>query len=531
MNQAELIKKQIVTCSYILGVLMLLSFAKTVGSNGMAYLGVALVLMHFFSLFCYHGIADMIGRMIRGKKNKGFFKDAAQVRKRVMLLQVVTGFFLMACCFLSAPFLCEKIFLVPYGVIPLQILSVMIFLYSLEAMFGGYFQSVGSFLPEAIGSVLRVLFTFVFGKLFAGKMSYTGERVAALLMNDDFAGMYGTIGLTIGFVIGEALVVVFYLFLYLISDNGSERKRVANGHQKMESLQDTCRYYYSTLITLSITNLLLYMPLPALFYFGGRKAQDIYSNAYLLGDLVGRLLPVAVLVVLLLALRMHVVYTRMSAHVRKQDYRTVAEHLGAGVHYTWCMGLYVCVMLLALSEYFTQAFFAKTERLHTVLPLFGIFVFAFVVFAFAIGSLVALKERVLLFIGGALSAVISIVYYVLPGKATDLCKVAVFDSMIAMLVVGILAIAVLVWKYQVRLDYVRVFVIPLFAVALSGLLCIFLAKLLTPHMGNAVCFILCCVSGFAVYVSMLSVTKSVRDMEISCLFGNIGKKILGLIFR
>ena len=531
MNQAELIKKQIVTCSNILCAIVLLSFSKQVGSNAMAYLGVALLSVHLFLLFCYHGVADMIGRMIRGKKSKGFYKDAVQVRKRVMFLQALTGFVLMAVCFLIAPFLCDKVFMIPYGLIPLQILSVMVFLHSLEAMFGGYFQSVGSFLPEAIGNVLRILFTLVFGKLFAGKMSYTGERVSALLMNDDFAGMYGAIGLSIGFVIAETLVVIFYLFLYLISDKVGERKRAASGHQKTESMQDTCRYYYSTLITIAVTNLLLYMPMFALFFFQGRKTENIYSNAYLMGELVGRLFPVAVLFVLLFALRIHILLTKIGAHVRKQEYRVVAEYIGAGIHYTWCMGVYVCVMLLALSEYFTFAFFADATRIHSVMPIFGLFVFAFVLFFFVVSVFAALKEHILLFIGGGLCAVISILYYALAGKGADLCKQAMFDAIFAMLLVGIIGAALLVWKYQVRIDYVRVFVIPLFSVALTGLLCIFLAKLLTPHMGNAASFVLCSACGLVVHVSLLSVTKSVQDTEVSCLYGNFGKKILGLIFR
>lgn len=532
MNQAELTKKQIVICSYILSAIIFLSFGNKVGSNGIAYLGVAIQSISIFLFFNFFGVADMIGKMIRGKKNKGFYKDAVVVRGRVLVIQAITGIVLMAICFLMAPVLCKKVFCVPYGVIPLQILSVLIFLHSLEAMFGGYFQSVGSYLPEAIGSIIRVVFTYLFSSFFANRMLGQGEKVSALLMNSDFNGMYGAIGLSIGFVIGEMLVLVFYLFLYLISDRRGEKKRIAGGHQKVESLGDTCHYFYTTLLLLFATNLLMYLPSFAMFHFLGKKAPDVYANAYLLGEVYGKYFPVVFLFVCVYYLRFQILGTRMVSYVRKQDYRSVADHIGAGIHYTWCIGLYFCVMLMALTGNFSTAFFAGNSYLTKILPTMGVLVFVALLFNFVMSTLSYLKERVVLFAGSALIAVISLLYYIVfAGKETSLSTMAVNGYLIGALVVGVIGTVLLIWKYQVRLDYIRVFVIPLFGIALAGLICIFLSKLLTPHLGNLVSFILCSVCGLFIYVVVLGITQSVKDIEISCLYGNLGKKILGLIFR
>lgn len=532
MNQAELTKKQIVICSYILSAIIFISFGGKVGSNGIAYLGVAIQSISIFLFFNFFGVADMIGKMIRGKKNKGFYKDAVVVRGRVLVIQAITGIVLMAVCFFMAPVFCGKVFGVPYGVIPLQILSVLIFLHSLEAMFGGYFQSVGSYLPEAIGSLIRVIFTYLFSNFFAGRMLEQGKKVSALLMNSDFDGMYGAIGLSIGFVIGEALVLVFYLFLYLISDRRGEKKRIAGGHQKVESMGDTCHYFYATLLLLFATNILTYLPGFAMFHFLGKKAQDVYANAYLLGELYGKYFPVVFLFMCVYYLRFHVFGTKMLSYARKQDYRSVAEHIGAGLHYTWCIGLYFCVMLMALANNFSAAFFADDKYLNGILPTMGVLVFASFLFSFAMSTLSYLKERVMMLAGSVLVAVITILYYaIFAGKETSLSTMAFNGYLFGTLFVGIVGTVLLVWKHQVRLDYIRVFVIPLFGIAVAGLACIFLSKLLTPHLGNMVSFLLCCVCGLLLYVIVLGVTQSVKDTELSCLYGNLGKRILGLVFR
>ena len=74
-----------------------------------------------------------------------------------------------------------------------------------------------------------------------------------------------------------------------------------------------------------------------------------------MGELVGRLLPVAVLFVLLFALRIHILLTKMGAHVRKQEYRVVAEYIGAGIHYTWCMGVNIVVTSYLQSKEYSKA--------------------------------------------------------------------------------------------------------------------------------------------------------------------------------
>lgn len=93
----------------------------------------------------------------------------------------------------------------------LWILCPALILRCMQSVLLGIFQSEGSEMPSAVSAILRQVFYFGLGLLFLGIFRTYGEKVSLLLKKDDFTAMYGAMGVALGIVISEVLVLILYL--------------------------------------------------------------------------------------------------------------------------------------------------------------------------------------------------------------------------------------------------------------------------------------------------------------------------------
>lgn len=89
----------------------------------------------------------------------------------------------------------------------------------------GNFQSEGSEMPSAVSAILRQVFYFGLGLLFLGIFRTYGEKVSLLLKKDDFTAMYGAMGVALGIVISEVLVLIFVFVIYQEAHPEEERRK------------------------------------------------------------------------------------------------------------------------------------------------------------------------------------------------------------------------------------------------------------------------------------------------------------------
>ena len=85
--------------------------------------------------------------------------------------------------------------------------------------------------------------------------------------------------------------------------------------------------------------------------------------------------------------------------------------------------------------------------------------------------------------------------------------------------------------YRIKIDYINTFVIPLVCVAVVGMIVLFFGKLLAPHIGNGVTLWLGILLGIILYLVALGFTRVFGESEVEQLYGDLGKKILSVIFK
>lgn len=533
MNQSEAKRKQLQMYSYIIGLIVALLLGGILGSNGTTYLTAAVAGIFLFVILSSAGMGDAFGRLLRSKRSKGQYRDAGELRKCAVLIQLPAGAagFILALVFSGV--LTESVLQVPYAVLPMRILSPVIFFSALQVLLLGYFQGAGALMPSVTVNFLRPVFYLSFGYLFGRLLSGYGEKVSALLNNTDFVGMWGTIGISVGVVVSEFLLLIFLFLVYLGSNRKVDREKSGEGLQKTMGTAVSVRM----LLLMRLVPCLILFILLLFVAFGlgsyERNAEDIFSAAYDYGNYITGYILLCGIPLFLLLGRLLPVCGRLEALARKKDYKAIKELMQAIYHYGWIFCLYVTILFVIMSSELAGMLFSDTaEQVSSMLKVGAAFILIIGMSVCILIHQISLDRR--LYVIGEL--VIGFVLYavsltVMAGKGTLEITGLVYAGLIG--AAGILAAAVVLTILSGRpeIDYLRILGIPLVAAVVAGLVMLFLSKILSPHLGNLMSLIVCAIVGLAVDIGALTAVKNIRAQEIALLYGKLGNRLLAILTR
>ena len=533
MNQAIITRKQIIFISYILGGIFFLIFAGKIGNNGMGYMAMVLELLNLFLYLVGREITDFVAKMIRGKKAKGLHKDATNVKRRLLVIHFVTGTLLSLLFFILSGVFAEGLFKVPYIGICLRIISPLIFLQSMETVFLGAFQGSGSQMPTVICAFLRQLFFFGFGILFVGKCMNYGQKVSGLLMNQDFVGMYGAIGLCIAILIAEVLVFLFQLFLYIMSEGKRETKRSKEGLQTTEDLRTTLYYYYQKVILIFGSQLFFHLPLFVGMLYSLRTLEDPFAASHTLGSFYGLYLVLCMIPVMLTDAGTYMMQGKLSYYAGKQEHRGVRDCINAGLHYCVILAIFFGVIFFTLSGQITAVFMgAENAALAEYVKLGSVLIIFQITANFGMGLLKSMNQKYFVLICSFLGSMAGLFTCFIGKKSGfEVYDFMLYPMIFAALVCTVSSIGLVAFNRRVGMEPITAFVVPALCGSVVGLLMMLISKLMTPHLGNLVCLLICLIFGFILYVFLLGITRNIHENEISTMYGELGKRIVGLIFR
>ncbi|MBO5282759.1 MAG: hypothetical protein J6B43_06495, partial [Lachnospiraceae bacterium] len=511
MNQLEIKRKQMVCYTYILGLIGLMSMGKLLGDNGLCYLALALESVSLFTLLLTAGSAEVIAHLQKNRRTKGQYKGVARMRGQLLLLQGVTGLLLTVIFLLLADPLAEKRFLVPDSAAALKMLAPVIVIQALDAVLLGYFQGNGSQMPTLISAVLRQGFFLVFGSLFGRILAGYGDKVSGLLKNDNYSGMYGAMGVALGILLTELLVLLFLFIIYMGSDRKADAQRSQEGLRRTESMGDTVRLYYGTGWQSILISLLALLPVPlgAALYLRAMiplgqavSATDPESGDALgtlmvtdavadYGSLFGKCLLLCGVFILLLTARCFSVYGRLHAAVRREDARHGRDLASAGLHFVWTAGLFLTVTMAVTAPQMAAGFFpgrdegaAQLLRAGSIMILLAGLVILFSMILLSYG------EQYLLMGALGIWLILDVILQNLLVKASGYQVIGILYSLLT--ATGILTVglaAYMVWRRRFSREYIRILGIPLIGAGIAGLVMMLVIRLLSAHVGNLVCLL------------------------------------------
>lgn len=546
MNQMEIKRKQLICYTYIVGIIGLISMGRLLGDNGLAYMAVAIEAVSIFSLLVVSGTSDVIARLQKNRRNKGQYKGVARMRKQLMIIQGVMGILLTVIFLLLADLLAEKVFRVPYSVSAMKILAPVIVLQALQAVLLGYFQGSGSQMPSLVSAVMRQGFFLVFGSLFGKLLAGYGEKVSGLLKNSCYGGMYGTMGVALGMLITEIMVLLFLFIIYLASDRKADEQRSQEGLRRTESMGDIVRVFYGSLwqgICTALPVLLavvigtaMYLGSVSKLFSAAESGEEMVSLAVQgvndaiagYGSFFGKCFLLCIVFVLIPAARCFPVYGRLCAAVRKDDTRYCRDVASCGLHYVWVTGLYITVTMAVMAPQMAAGFFPDRDAgVEAMLQSGSVLVLLAVLAIMLSVILLAHGERFILMGMLGIWLILDLVLQHVFVKISQYSVTGILSG--AMMATGILVaglIAYCLWQERINTEYIRILGIPLIGAGIMGLSMMLITKLLGAHMSQVVSLVVAALLGAIVYGTILVVTRNIREYEISILYGKQVRKLL-----
>lgn len=550
MNQAEVMRRQAGALADILTGIILLAVGRLTGDNGTAYVVAAYEIFLLVWLPVGGGLTDALGRLLRNRNNKGQYKNAAKMRSSAMLLQLVLGAAGSLLLLAVAQPVTEKAFGARYSGMILMALSPAVFLRGVSKVLAGYFQGEGSELPTAASGILRQILILGFGILFSGALRGYGEKVSRLLQQDNFTAMYGGVGIAAAVSVAELAVALLLFVLYKVN-GGRRRVKQESGMRTTDSFMDCVRSLNGSRWSSFVTGLLAFLPLALgwLFFVKAVKEEDAASWQY--GIYVGKYLAVCGIAFSLIMILALPVSGKSLGLLRKGEHRFSKSAFQSGLHLCVLHGIFAAMFLGVMGEQLSGLLYPdgniaqKPDWIREISSLrdesdilFGMLrqgaalVLTAAVSAYLIRFLMGTGKKYLVM--GAL-AVADVMFAVLTaaflnlGRA-DAAALIYSGEMAGAVLCGILG--VFAYRQQrLRVDWPRIFVVPVIAAGICGFISLLLRNLLAPHLGNLVTLIVTFVISSLVYWALLLLARDIREQELEVIPGGRLLNMLGQLLR
>ncbi|MBE5864906.1 MAG: hypothetical protein E7292_01670 [Lachnospiraceae bacterium] len=515
MNQIEIKKRQMQLIAWGLGLIVLLVLANLLGDNGIAYVAVSIELFMLFWTVTGGELADVLGKLLRNKVNKGQYKNAKKLRRTTLVVEGFIGIVGSVVLFVLAKPLGEGLFGVSYSVAIIRILAPVVFVRTLSSVLLGYFQGEGTELPAVISYLVRQVSIFGFSLLFVNLLKGYGGKVSDLLRQENFTAMYGGMGVAIAVLVTELLIVIFLFFVYRGSRR-RERRGNGEGMRTTDTFSGQLVLLYGNLFPAMLKTFLLYFAMWIGIIFYRKSVPDVTAlNEY--GVLYGKILPVLGLVILPGCVMLMECAHKIVACVRREEQRYAKGHFQGGIHVAMVYGMFSTVFIALHAPQIAGIFCKTGVETATNMFRFG----SFAVLAIVLGYYFT---EILNAIGGryyvlGLLAAFNLVYagclvlFLNGGKAGVMALV--YSAMIAGTVYVIGAFVVLFFQLRYNIDWLQTLAVPAGLSCAVGLILLFLNKIMHPHLGDLITVIVSLVVGNVLYWVFLMFMRNFREQELA----------------
>lgn len=527
MNQAEIIRRQIGAVSNILLLFVWYVIGNKLGDIATTYVAVSVGVCYLFTAVVCGGIPDTLGRMLRSRRNKGQYKNVNKIKQSALVFQLGLGVVFALLLFALAGVLAEHVIKIGYCTLLIRVLAIFVFLRTLSSVLCGYLHGEGFELPAAVAGLLRPFLILGFSHLFSGKLLDYGTKVGNLLQDDNFTAMYSGLGVVMAVCVSELLCAVFLMVLYkgcMLLNKEARRE----GLKTTDSIKACVSALFSGRFPLLVSDFFMaFAMLSGVFFWkraeGAENNFAVAFSAYIHKYWV--IYGVFIAIIFILSVP---VLIKTFEYIRKEDKRFARITFQSGVHISMAHGIFYAVYGAVMAGQIVGLLKPSNEELVLSMLRTGSGVAA-------LGAVCCFYNRFLVSAGRKLHAmgavilsvilftVVNIIFF-LTGKWTD--EIFVYTGIVALLFLWIVLGSLAYRLMRVRVDWLKVLVMPLGAGCVAGLICMFMGKWLTPHLGNGTTLFVTFIVATLIYWVVLLLLRNFKEQDLDVVPG--GKLIYAL---
>lgn len=532
MNQSVVKKQQMEYFSLVILMISSVIFRFLISDIGIGYIMTAFCLYEFLWLILGKRFSEIVGRIIRGKITKGKSKAARVIWKYGFYMQLFTGAAAMLLLAGAGSYMLVHLFGYIHSYYLVWFFAVIFFIRMLSEAFCAYLAGKNYELLGGVAALLRQVIILVLGIFISLGITGYGNKVGALLKQADFGPVYGGIGILIGALAAEILILVL-LMMVRLGINNKTGGFIDDYYQKNDNNGNVFSQIWKRRAIECINLLLLFIPGMIIVVGLRNQFEDGFELARNLGLLFSAVIaPACIFIVFGYALILPLAAKAVSC-IRRREMRHARTIFQTGFHLACVYGIFGCVYLMAEGKMLAYLLSAEMSQEISNLLIYAAFcVVLCTIAAYLLKFFVLVGQgffAMLFQIGGCI--IISIILNML--MSSDMSKMlAVMVSILVYLVYTVIALSIFaIFRLDMSIEPVGGFCIPVICGLICGIVNMFLAKGISPHLGYAFTVSFCFVESLFLYVTLLLLFRNFSEKELEYMPGKRLIRALGQMFH
>ena len=503
--------------SRLIGIARRFPMEHIIGDKGNGYYSTAYEVYAMMLIISCYSLPLAVSKVVSMKISKRQYKSAERAFRCAMAFAVVTGGLTFFVCEVFGDVL-ASVMGEPMSAPALKVLGPALLIVSVMGVFRGYFQGLGTMMPTAVSQILEQVFVLIGSIAGAYFLFRYGEKVGALLHNEDYAPSYGAAGASIGPVVGSLIGLVFLMFVFMLYKASTKRRSVRDAGKRADSYGQLFKVIILTIlpVLLSTTVYNLSNVIDIKIYNDVMTAKGLDSvRAYNLGVYTGKYrVLVNVPIAIANAMCSSIVPVLTSLMARNEIGQAKAK-IEQAMRFTMLVAIPSAVGLTVLARpIITTLYRGEIDMAVELLHIGSVSVIFYTISTLTNGVLQGINKMQLPVRNAAIALVIHI---------AALYGALQFDWGINALVFANILFAVIVCalnafsirRYlEYRQEYMRTFVTPLIAAVAMGGVIVVINLLLSKVVGSVVVVIVGIFVGVVVYAVALILLKGVTERDL-----------------
>lgn len=519
--------------TYVCSLIFRIPLLYMIGEKGIGYFSMAnelyILLISFFS----YGLMEAVKALVRFRIRRELIKSADRVMKYALILALVLGGILSVVLFLGAYGFVERIIQVPLSGLAMSLMAPAIVFHLLTGVYRGYFEGNGSKVPSIHSRVLETVFMLAGGLVGAGILHKYGQKVSALLQNEDYAAAHGARGAVIG-ILSSAVFCFFYMLLLYFLYQGRPGRQT--GARELQRNQDKGFHIVYMLVGTAVPYGIYMLMLRILPLVDGCLfiRFDIGPDSLVTwGNYYGKYMVIIGALSALLLLPVMGQARRTVSYIDREDGDIVNEKLAVLLHQTALYTVAAAVFTAVLSENLLNLLFKGNNSQTAGQMMWGSVLLIFSVFAILFMTmLVRLRKMktVLAILAVALALHVMTVMLMLPTAGMGIYSL-IAANVIFYLVVTVGGFIVLGRICRYRQEWLKAGAFTVIAAGIAGLIMMVINRLLSPLMGSTISMLICLLVGTLVYLILLLLVRGINRDELQEMAGGAFIMKIGELLR
>lgn len=533
MNQMEVKRKRYTAISIMIMVTNLLVLSGILGEHGIGYLAGAFECFLLLIFLTVYTMPEAMAKLIRVRMQKGQGRNAMRVLKAALFVGVIYA--VIGTLFLGvfAELILGKLLENTYGAFTMRLFIPAYILFVFVQAFRGFFQGMGSAVPTGISKIVEKIVLFGTSILFCFIFESYGDKVSALLQNEEFSASFSSAGVAVGFAAAELFALLFLLFVY---QTNKRRLRAGGNKDSFRMSERLSEIIY--ILVMTMLPLMLYAFLGRITVLGGMALYQHSSEIAVevgigvCGAFYGKYLTIVLLLVMILRLVVFALEGQIQAAYRKDEYRAGREKISWGAHFIIMLGSFFAVLMAVLGETLMKALYAADSGQAGDMLRVGSTLIVFMALGMYFMQILLGQGKIK---GVLINLVLGLaVFFLFAGISTGIGHVGmdgiVIGHCISWFVItcgsGFLCIRSLKWMPE----WIYMLAVPVGCSALTGIIMMLLNKALVSLTGEALSFLICLIVGLLGNFILLMALRGIRREEFEAIpCGRILCKIAEII--